>query len=278
MVSAGVSYTQARPRQAVFGERLTVPASSGTKTVFNRRLGFDSIEFTPAAALRLGYVPRIGGMWIRSTGGVWTDLLQRNTREPLANHPPAMNVTDRGFTGQGFPLLSTARWYIGFVRKVNDIFVDVGATVNAVASILTAENSDYSPDGFTALTVTADGTASGGATMAQDGNITFTVPAGRLWAPRRLKDLFPQEPTAPMENLFWLRFAVSASLTADTLLDQVAGFVEDEGGGITTGDTEFIPAATTTIFERSLNDEIGALEFMAQAASATTVDLTWVRH
>lgn len=261
-------YSQEAPVQRVFGERLTVPGSGGTKTVFNRRAGYDSIRVSVAAAARLGFVPKIGGIWIRSTAGVWRNML-------AAPMTTGTRVIDAGSAGLVLGLLSTDRLYIGFVKKVNDLFVDIGSVVNAVASTLTAENSDrVAPAGFTALTIT-DGTAAGGASFAADGNITFTVPAGSAWEPRRLTELFPGE-RAPSDNLFWLRFATSVSFTAGTLVDQIAGFIEDDGAGTDTGETAFL--RTTADHAFTLGDEVGALQPIDQAAGGTTMDVTWLRH
>ena len=271
-----VTYTLDKPVQAFYGEQFTVPGSGGTKTVFNRRSGFNTIELNAAAALRLHLAPRIGGIWRRSTTGVWSDLLagRKAGSDGRLTLPYAPSVIDRGFTGQSLGLLSTERLYVGFPRKVNDLFVDVGATVNSVGSVLTCENSDESGGGFTALTIT-DGTDVAGATLGADGNITFTVPAGRAWLPRSLKEIWG-EPTAPAERLFWLRFAVSVSLTAGTLIDQIAGFAEDDGAGTATGSSSFLAATTYRTY--TLGEEVGALQFIAQAGGGTTVDCTWMRH
>ena len=254
-----VTYTLSKPVQALKGEQLTVPASNGTKTVFNRRPGFNGILLEPTLALRLGLVPRITGLW-RKTSDKWINLLAT----------PGSTIIDRGFTGQSLALRTTDYLYVGFVRKVNDLFVDIGATANATGSVLTCANSTLT--GFVALTITVDGTDSGGATFAQDGNITFTVPTA--WTPESLRDLLGDS-TAPVEKLYWLRFAVSVNLDAATLVDQLAGFIETDGAGTDTGDTGFF--GESVLYEMSLGDEVGALQFIAQAAAATTVQLTWVR-
>ena len=263
------TYVLDKPTQDVFGERLTVPGSGGAKTVFNRRAGYNAIRFEVAAAARVGFVPKIGGIWIRSAAGVWRNLL---TQEMVTG----TRLIDAGSAGLTLGLATTARLYIGFVRKVNDLFVDVGATVNSVASVLTAENSDrVAPGGFTALTIT-DGTDAAGATLAADGNITFTVPAGRAWEPRILTDLFLGESGVPGENLFWLRFAISVALTAGTNLDQIAGFVEDDGAGTATGQQGMFRTAADHAFV--LGDEVGAIQPIANGGGATTMDVTWLRH
>lgn len=249
------------------GEQLTIPASNGTKTVFNRRAGYRSILVDPAADMRLGLVPRIDGIFIRKATGAWLDMLA----QPMAS---GTRVIDRGSAGLSLPLLATDRLYVGFRAKVNDIYVDIGSTANAVSSTLTAENS--SPTGFVSLAITVDGTDSGGATLATDGNITFTVPAGPLWSAVNLRasGLFAGE-QAPNILAYWLRFAVSASLTAGTLIDQIAGFVETDGAGTNTGDTAFLSAGY--VWPIHLSDDVGAIQPIAQTTTATTASVTWER-
>ncbi len=70
----------------------------------------------------------------------------------------------------------------------------------------------------------SDGTASGGATMAIDGNITWSVPAA--WAPSPLEGL--AVPTAKKhqgltgtDKNFWVRVSVSAALDSSTTLNSL---------------------------------------------------------
>ena len=264
---------QAKAVLQAFGEQLTVPASNGTKTVFNRRRGYDGILIEPAAAMRLGFPPALEEVWVRSGAGVWRDILAgRKQGNANLSGSEAQTVVERGFTGQSLALLATDRLYLGFKRKVNDLFVDIGSTANATASVLTCENSNTA--GFAALTIT-DGTDCGGATFATDGNITFTVPAGIGWTPRVLRHLFPGEPSAPPDNLFWLRFAVSVALDAGTLVDQIAGFIETDGAGTNSGHTVFLNAGVEYYIR--LHGDVGAIQPIAQAAAATTANVSWVR-
>jgi len=58
--------------------------------------------------------------------------------------------------------------------KFNKVHFDLGPTFNANAATLSAEYS--SGDGFSAISGLSDGTVTAGATMAKDGDVTFTVP------------------------------------------------------------------------------------------------------
>lgn len=257
------TYTSSKPVKGFKGEPLTVPASNGTKTVFNRRQGFDCITVDPAADMRLGLVPRIAGLWSRTGAGVWTNLLDQKDVNGL-------RVIDRGASAPvRAAFASTTKVYVGWVRKINDIYLDING-VNATASTLTLANS--SSAGFVSLAVTADGSDSGGATFAIDGNITFTPPS--TWTAQSLKEQL-NDPNAPDAKLFWLELSFSASLDAGTTIDQLMGFIETDGAGTNTGDTAFLGAGA--VRQIPLSEEVGAIQPIAQAASATTCNVDWER-
>lgn len=91
------------------------------------------------------------------------------------------------------------------------INVNMGGTVNANASVMTAEYPTEDSNGtitWTALTI-SDGTASGGATLAQDGDISFTRPDNIA------------ETTVSSSRRAWVRLLVSANLTANIVILEV---------------------------------------------------------
>ncbi len=96
--------------------------------------------------------------------------------------------------------------YVGCAERFRGLAVDV-ATVNAVVSVLTAEKGQANGT-WVAVTIT-DGTISGGATLAQDSLITWTVPPG--WQLSRVNGV----------DAYWVRFAVSVALTAIVTIDQI---------------------------------------------------------
>lgn len=123
---------------------------------------------------------------------------------------------------------------IGAYVPFRGIAVVMSGSVNAVVSSLTVQ---YWNGAWTAVSGLTDGTASGGATFAQAGNITWTVPSDwtAVYA-NTLKGLpFSQvkgaqafninavggvtDPTATQSMsvpLYWTRLTVSAALTAST--------------------------------------------------------------
>jgi hypothetical protein len=96
--------------------------------------------------------------------------------------------------------------------RYNQITFDFGATVNAVAATTAAqylqEATSTTDRQWATLTIT-DGTASGGATFAQDGDITFTAPDD--WV-RMTNDGF---------SAFWVRLQPSANLTASIVINEI---------------------------------------------------------
>ena len=108
--------------------------------------------------------------------------------------------------------------YIGSHLPILGVAVDVDAA-NGTASVLAGEYWDG--NSWEALTVT-DGSASGGATFAQDGNITWTLPTD--WAAAKLKDAVATctdaVPNARVD-LFWARLSVSAALDSSTTLNSL---------------------------------------------------------
>lgn len=108
--------------------------------------------------------------------------------------------------------------YIGSHVPFAGLTVDVDSA-NGTAATLAVTYWDGSA--WSNITPT-DGTASGGATFAQDGDITWTIPAA--WVTGKLETavataakrigLFQQE-------LYWVRLAVSAALDSSTTLNSI---------------------------------------------------------
>lgn len=115
-----------------------------------------------------------------------------------------------------FATFSTDKLYVGALWGFDGLSLRQTGTRNANASVLTVKYSG--PTGWTTLTAT-DGTASGGATFAQSGRITFTAPTD--WQRERLN--------GTGDEFFWIELSVSAALTSGTSTTQILGIRPPDG-------------------------------------------------
>ena len=98
--------------------------------------------------------------------------------------------------------------YLGFSEPALGVYIDVGTNVNATAATLDVEYCSTaagvgSTIAFTDVAGDSDGTTSGGATLAQDGVYTWTLPTA--WKPSYLGTA-----AAPLFSYcWWIRFAPS---------------------------------------------------------------------
>ena len=250
------------------GETLTVPASNGTRNAYNVRPGFQEILIEPVAAMRLQLVPAIKSLlfWDDSAGR-WIDILADRPR--FFDRVSAESTTVLG------SMTANDRLYVGTVDIIAGMVVDMGATVNSVTATLTAQYSG--PSGWATLTVAADTTDVAGATLAQDGLVTLTVPTD--WVPRVLGELGlpPNAPKTP--RLFWQRYIVGATLTAGIILANLTPIGRiAPGTDSTTALTGGVWLKATTEYTMDISEEVGALEIIAQAASATTARVSWIKR
>ena len=82
------------------------------------------------------------------------------------------------------------------------------ANRNLIASVLSAEY--WNGGAWVALTNLVDGTAAGGVTLTQDGQITWTMPAAGLWQPSTINGILA----------YWMRFTVSVLISANVDVEE----------------------------------------------------------
>lgn len=99
-------------------------------------------------------------------------------------------------------------FYVGSRRAFGRLTFDFGGTVNANAATMTVQYVDGA-NNWQTLTI-SDGTASGGATWAQDGTITWTIPAD--WDSNGL---------VGTTRMYWVRLTPSANLTASVVINEI---------------------------------------------------------
>lgn len=107
--------------------------------------------------------------------------------------------------------------YIGSHVPFRGLAVDVDST-NSTASVLSVYYWNGSAWADTSAT---DGTASGGATFAQDGNITWTVPTAWTKASLATTNSLASGTGMYTDPKFWVRLSVSAALDSSTTLNRV---------------------------------------------------------
>lgn len=121
--------------------------------------------------------------------------------------------TTVGLTLNSMPTLANGgSLFVGSHMPFRGFRIDAG-NKNSTAATILCEYWDGSA--WVDLSAT-DGTASGGVVLAQDGDVTFTVPAA--WAKTKLNDRYPnvQNRVAQhfREDLYWVRVSVSTALDA----------------------------------------------------------------
>lgn len=180
------------------------------------------------------------------------------------------NLTDRDTsTGSGTSMnaMQTGDFiYLAFPEPVGGVRFTVG-NANAVASTPTAA---FSAGGstWTSLTISTDGTSSGGATFAVTGSMVWTTPTTwqntNLAVALGLLDI----DNVPSFNAHWLRIAVSAAQTNPTSITEVWSLNRDTSRGYFRLGQEYMLS-----LDRRLE---GAFEAVL-AAGTSTLEVTWVR-
>lgn len=253
---------------------LTVPASTGTPLCVNFRQSFREvlISFPSTAAVRMGFTPMVldayffdesatGVLeWIRLTTLGAPNQPSMVDREAI-DHPQVTSTTY-------LDSMTTSDFiYVCFSRPSGGVYFDV---VNANANAATASAgyiAESDVNAFTALTIATDGTASGGATLAVDGAMTWTTPTD--WRRTSLRALLGGT-TAPELVGYWCRISVSAGLDAATSIQQIVGVA----AAVSERGTYKLSVEYSLRVDESYS---GGLDFLSTGA-ATTVDLTWYRR
>ena len=249
------------------GEAVTAPGSGGARTAWNVRRGYKEllVEATVTNGIRFQLVPGIKEiLFYDASTDRWFDLLMTHPR--FLDRESAIGTTMLSSMAVGDFM------YVGFAGIVGGFTFD-STTVNAVTTTLTG---DYSAPNktWTALSIT-DGSATGGATFAQDGNITWTVPAN--WTQSDLKSMTPISSVPNKPVLYWARFAVSATLTAGTAFTNLT--VLGRVSPTTTDNNALTGGAYLKLnveYTMDIDDDIGAVELMSTSVTSLVTNLSWI--
>jgi len=204
------------------------------------------IRFIPRDAIRWNAAERAAVLYTAPTGQTVKRITYNYDFSTTASISPSLviyfQVAGTTYTkesalydgnataGVTFATFITTDWlYVGMNAADTDklqpgdtvsIGVTMGGTVNAVASVLSGQYWNTTTNAWVAIGGgITDGTASGGKTLAQTGNITFAKPGDMGATP--LAD-------ANKSSKIWVRFAVSVNLTANIVINEITfGMVQN---------------------------------------------------
>lgn len=127
-------------------------------------------------------------------------------------------------------------------------------------NVLTGIAHDRGIGYFTAVASASDGTMSGSDTLKQSGLFSFTLPSVVTGA----IDALDSQP------LCWYRFAVSATLDADTAATQITPAAAAASYGF---------FGATTLYRFSLNAaKVGAIEVLRDGGTDSVLSVAWIKH
>ena len=152
--------------------------------------------------------------------------------------------------------------YIGAHVPFRGLAVDVSAAVNASASVLTAY---YWNGSAWTDTSASDGTASGGATFAQDGDITWTVPTAWTTTSLAKANGLAASSGLASPDLYWIQLRVSAALDSSTTLSSIIAMPRS---------TSYAEITEITPMEFGVQQGVGgtaAIEHLTDAGTANLI-------
>ncbi len=229
------------PIRRVYGETVSLTT---TATHLALRPGYKEVMFYCASDWRMGIAPGLQRVFLyEATGGTYTDV--------------TANVTDRSSsTHAGLDAMAaTGILYMGFDNYCpRGVYFDVGSNVNAEAATLDVEY--WNGSAWTDVAGDSDGSDNGGATLAQDGLYTWTLPASATTT------------VNGVPNLHWIRFKPSAALSATVDLDEIIPACAD---------TNYAYMNGGVVYQFSFNTvRDGAFEF--DHAATDTLYVNWIDH
>lgn len=231
-----------------------------------------------AAEGRIGLCPRITAvLFYDNSADTWLDLLGANK-----------NILNSSQTGTArFTMDASDFLYIATIDRVGGFRFDLdGTLINNDAS---TGNLDYSAVGGFVNTAITDGTATGGATLGQDGNITITtVPADGTWAPIALSKVISMSQAAQDAlsevnvKRYWVRIyatAITGAPLDEVEIEQLISLVPDKNAANTdnaAGGLIFVQSNTEYTEDIDL-DYVGAIEYQSdETTTQRTLGLNWL--
>lgn len=220
-----------------------------------------ALVYVPSTDFRMHINPALLGAYFydasAAEGSRWVNLLAE-----LSDRDTATG------TGSSMNSMTTSDFvYLGFSAPISGVRFTIG-NANAVASTPAAA---FTAGGttWTTLTISTDGTDSGGATFAVTGTMSWTTPT--TWVDTNLAlavDQSGEAAKAPSFKAHWIRFSVSATQTNPTSVTEVWSINRDTLRGYFRLGQEY-PLS----FDRRVT---GAIELVL-ASGTDTAEITWVR-
>src|SRR5574343_2083971 len=187
------------PVQETYGDSVTLAAASA-KTFRAVPPGYREVKLLCDTAWRLSLGPKlVHAIYYTAATGTYTDYVSSVTDGSSSTHMPLDKM------------LATDYVYLGTTAPVAGFYIDVGSSVNAAAATLDVEYCSTAMGSgatiaFTDVASDADGTDSAGATLAQDGAYTFTVPAVK-------RSRLGTYASPLFSKCYWIRFKPSGTLS-----------------------------------------------------------------
>jgi len=201
-------------------------------------------------------------------------LLVLKTTDALANAPTDYSSEAQDLSASTVVDLSslaassanTNYLYVGATLPFRGVKVDV-ANVNGNTSVLTVKY--WNGSAWTDISDT-DGTISSGKTFAQDGNVTWTVPAIGTWVADSLVDIGDASsavgPYVGQEDIYWTRWEVSLALDSDVTLQAFHALSRES--------TQYWELISEIPLEMVVNNHlggVGAIEALTDAGTASLI-------
>lgn len=209
------SFTTAGGGTALSTTAVLIPVASAGKISGDGLVALTPRNLSTAVVVKYLFNPRITLLITDDNNATFTD----------ESDDAQDGSTSTDVTLSSLPATPTGYIYLGTVEPVRGYRADVDAA-NGTAGTLTGDY--WNGSAWTSLSIT-DGTASGGAPWAQDGDITFTVPSA--WSKERLGTILGKTAaqTGPTGgalaylgyNLFWARLSNTGACDSSTTLNSL---------------------------------------------------------
>src|SRR3990167_6552804 len=190
------------------GETVTLSTTAGYLAF---KPGFNAVKFYCASQWRMSLSPRLVHALVYD-GTIYTEYTASVIHRPTATHLPLDGMT------------TSEKLYLGCNEPFLGVYVDLHATnKNAVVATLDVEYCSTAVALGAAIAWTdvagdSDGTASGGATLAQDGVYTWTLPTPDSTWKRSALGTYAV-PTH--SKVYWIRMTPSTTLSATIDVEEI---------------------------------------------------------